>query len=900
MKRVPAFLAILLLAPTLRADSWRAEWIGPAAPPKIDLEGAAWVWTAEAGVDATMNAPAGERRFQRVFVVPGDRPVRAATALFAADDRCRIAVNGVDAGGSDDWRQAAALDVTALVHPGTNRIEIWCANGEPSGSVNAAGLIGRLRVTYGEGEAMEIATDAGWQGAAAAATSPWAPVQVLGAYAREPWGRGVAGGASAPANLWTCYRKGFTMAERPTSAVARIAVDSKYWLWVNGRLVVREGGLKRGPNPQDTYFDAVDLAPHLQQGDNTIAVLAWYWGKDGFSHKSSGQAGLLFELEAGANRVLSDSTWRMLRHPAFGEASRKPNFRLAESSVYFDARRDQPGWTEPAFDDRAWAFARAFGCPPVGPWHRLWPREIPQWKDGGLRAYENAGAWPDVSDGRPISAALPYNAQVTPWLKVVAPAGQFIRVGTDNPANEVVAEYVTREGEQEFETPAWMNGHRVVYEIPAGIRILGLQYRETGFDTEFVGRFNCDDAFLESLWTKCARTLYVNMRDNFFDCPDRERAQWWGDLVIQLGQVFYTFDARAHALVRKGMYNLCQWQRPSKTLFSPIPAGNWDKELPQQMLASVGVYGFWTYYLNTGDRRTLADVYPHVRDYLSIWQTDADGLVVHRSGENGWDWADWGENVDIRVLDQAWFCLALEGAARMADELEQPGEAAAYRRRREAVIAAANRIFWTGSAYRDPAYRGATDDRAQGLAVVSGLAGPDRYAAIKAVLAQEFHASPYLEKYILESLFLMGDPAAAQARLRKRYQEMVDSETSTLWELFGRGGTLNHAWTGGPLTLMFQYMAGIAPTSPGFATYEVRPQMGALTHIRAVVPTVRGRLAVELRREPDRFTAKLDSPAGTKARVHLPARTPARVNGRPVADHEGIVEVGPGTWEIVQ
>ena len=42
----------------------------------------------------------------------------------------------------------------------------------------------------------------------------------------------------------------------------------------------------------------------------------------------------------------------------------------------------------------------------------------------------------------------------------------------------------------------------------------------------------------------------------------------------------------------------------------PIPSGNWEKELPGQMLASVGYFGFWNYYLNTGDMETLKKVYP--------------------------------------------------------------------------------------------------------------------------------------------------------------------------------------------------------------------------------------------------------------------------------------------------
>ncbi|HWI57610.1 MAG TPA: hypothetical protein VNZ22_10305, partial [Bacillota bacterium] len=118
-------------------------------------------------------------------------------------------------------------------------------------------------------------------------------------------------------NQWVCFRKSFDLQRIPAKAVARVAADSKYWLWVNGRLVVREGGLKRGPTPSDTYFDEVDLAPHLRRGANHVAVLVWFFGKEGFSHHSSGQSGLLFQLEADGLRVVSDASWQTRVHPAF-------------------------------------------------------------------------------------------------------------------------------------------------------------------------------------------------------------------------------------------------------------------------------------------------------------------------------------------------------------------------------------------------------------------------------------------------------------------------------------------------------------------------------------------------------------------------------------------------------
>ena len=103
-------------------------------------------------------------------------------------------------------------------------------------------------------------------------------------------------------NTWLAFRKTVHIDKVPQTLTARIAADSKYWLWINGRLVVFEGGLKRGPSPYDTYYDPVEIAPYLQNGENTIAVLVWHFGKSGFSHVNSGLAALLFEAVALVSR----------------------------------------------------------------------------------------------------------------------------------------------------------------------------------------------------------------------------------------------------------------------------------------------------------------------------------------------------------------------------------------------------------------------------------------------------------------------------------------------------------------------------------------------------------------------------------------------------------------------
>lgn len=743
------------------------------------------------------------------------------------------------------------------------------------------------------------------------------------------WSAQWIGPARSGTNLWTCYRKAFSIRKAPSCVPARIAVDSKYWLWVNGRRVVSEGGLKRGPTPEGTYFDEVDLAPYLVRGSNEVALLSWYFGKHGFSHKSSGRAGMVFEARWNDGALLSDASWKMIAHPAFGTASGpNPNYRLPESSLRFDARKEMPGWTEPGFDDSRWETPTLGGIPPAGPWGTLEKRPIPFWKDGGLRDYAGVCNLPVVSDGKAIVAKLPYNAHVTPYFEIDAPAGLTVDLRTDNfmggSAPNVHEEYVTRAGVQAYEAWGWMNGHDVRYTFPAGVRVVALKYRETGFAAGFAGAFQCDDSGLNTLWEKARRTLYVTMRDNYMDCPDRERAQWWGDVVNELGEVFYALDPAGASLTRKAILELARWQRPDKTIYSPVPSGNWFAELPPQMLASVGKYGFWTYYFYTADAETVRTVYPCVRDYLRLWTFGPDGLLAHRKG--GWDWSDWGANIDVPVLDNAWYRLALEGAVNMAKLVGEDADADDWGQRMKTIDKSFNAAFWSGKEYRSPKYAGDTDDRANALAVVAGLAAPEQYPALRQVLAEHFNASPYMEKYVLESLFLMGAPEQAQERMKTRWKKQIDSPLTTLWEGWGLGaegfggGTYNHAWSGGALTVLSQYVAGVAPLKPGYEVYQVRPQMGGLRKVASSVATVKGPIKLSLERDGTVFRMGLESPRGTCARIALPKQAghpiaALRVNGRQKKDFckgkicrgvtflcqdDGYVwlEVKPGSWRF--
>jgi len=740
----------------------------------------------------------------------------------------------------------------------------------------------------------------------------------------------------AAPNQWTAYRRQFDLERVPARAIARIAVDSKYWLWVNGKIVVREGGLKRGPTPTDTYFDEVPLQDHLRVGRNTLAVLVWHFGKEGFSHKNSQANALVVQLDddSGRSLLVSDRRWRARLHPAFADTGEPhPNYRLPESNIRYLAERELDGWTQPDFDDRAWPVAVELGRVPCAPFNRLVRRPIPLWRDSELRSYESThlGEVPaDLSGGEGavvwgdeitlplaagdqdmmIVAALPYNAQVTPYLEVDAPPGLTIGIQTDNYQGggwpNVRAEYVTRAGRQTFECYGWMNGHAVHYTVPAGVSVLRLGYRESGFDTDFTGSFSCDDPLLNQLWTKAARTLYVTMRDTYMDCPDRERAQWWGDVVNELGEAFYALDRRADSLTRKGMLELIAWQRADGVLYSPIPEGNWKRDLPLQMLAAIGRQGFWTYAYYSGDYETLGAVYDGAMRYMELWDMEANGLVKPRRGH--WQWGDWGKNVDMTLLANVWYHLALQGQRKSAEILGRTEDLPWIDRRRESIREAFTRTFWNGREYRTFDYKGETDDRGNALAVVAGLVPREHFPALLDVFQKQEHASPYMEKYVLEALCLMGEPARAQDRMKRRYRAMVEHPVyTTLWEGWGigregyGGGSINHAWSGGPLTIMSQYFAGIAPLEPAFMRFGVFPQLGKLNTVEAAIDTRYGKIAVDIKRETARFRLVLSAPQGTTAVVGIPMEQgidEVRLNGRIVWTQEQHKVAMDGVWEL--
>ncbi|MDQ8200630.1 alpha-L-rhamnosidase C-terminal domain-containing protein [Pelagicoccus enzymogenes] len=743
-----------------------------------------------------------------------------------------------------------------------------------------------------------------------------------------------------PSNTWVAFRKTFDLDAVPEQVIAHIATDTKYWLWVNGELALFEGGLARGPAPGDGYFDEVNLRNHLQPGENTVAILVWYWGKTAKTHESSGQGGLLFSADLGKTKLRSDESWKLTVHPSYDPASEglhRSNNRPNAMDVKYDARLALGDWTDsawylPGYNDSAWQAATPKGPAYSDPYGDLFKRPIPQWTDYGhvdylsLKIGDEFITLPytnNTEETVTLSGRLPHNQQITPFMTVDSPAGKTIEIGMENPFNLIDAQYTTRDGIQSFETYSWMNGHFVEYQIPPGVEVQELKYRWTAYD-EITGTFESNDPFFTRLWWMAANTLQICARDSFMDCPDRERGLWIGDVADQTGPVFYTLNEPSRLLLKKGIENTFAYQ--SGDIIQGLAPGFGDyrgksSELCAQSLQYIE-QGIWRYYFHTGDRETLAYAYPFIDRYLKLWKMEENGLPEERRGYARW--VDWGLNPDHQPTHIAWYYMALNSAVKIARELGIEDNIPFYQERIKSIQENYTKVYWRDGYYGS---EGKTkEERVSALTVLTGLASPDQYdALLENVLLSEYNASPHMEWIVLEAIMLTGNYEAGLERMRTRHEDQVrDPDLTTLYERYANDtrprGTYNHAWNA-PNYVLSHYIAGIVPEEVAWKTYSVRPNLAHLTHLKQIVPSVQGDITVDIEAVKKTYTLDLISPEGTTALIGIPKAnvTPTTItaNGQVIwkdgkakksktkISHQGEdqkyhhFQVPPGTYKII-
>ena len=626
----------------------------------------------------------------------------------------------------------------------------------------------------------------------------------------------------------------FDLTARPASAEVAIGCETKYWLFVNGELAVFDGGLFRESTPGCGYFDRVELASYLREGRNELTVQVWYYGNGGRNNRTCGKAGLILACDA-LGLYSGENTLCALDTAYYTPERERPSYLYGGDNTAYDARVKPYSLCPSREGAHKAVVVGAYGD---APWGTLAERPVPP-----LRFTDRIPC-ASVREGQTYTVDLPYAMHASPYVKLIARGGEVLDMRTDRYAvnggpgdlNHYYghrAEYVCREGEQEFEMLDWLFGERMIFTIPDSVEVMEMGYRESGYDSEITTEFSCDDPDVDRLFAKCARTLKVCMRENYMDCPDRERGQWIGDVSVQAPQVAYLLDGNGLLLLRKAICDFINL-RQGDVLMGNVP-GDHAGELPSQSLNAISEWGMIaSYYRATGEREILELAFEPAVRYLMLWETDGEGVVTPRRGN--WEWYDHLYNCDTPVLHICWYHSALRFVSFMAETLGDGRFNGFLQERMEAIERCFESRYWNPWG-RYFSGNGQPDDRANAMAVLAGLCSADKYPAVRYLLMSVFNSTPYMENYVLIALCEMGYKADAFRRMMSRYQPLIHNSNTTLWEDFFHLGTRNHAWSGGPATVLLRYFAGIREDLTVEPLWDIAP----LRHLRCTFTSSTGK-----------------------------------------------------------
>ena len=459
-----------------------------------------------------------------------------------------------------------------------------------------------------------------------------------------------------------------------------------------------------------------------------------------------------------------------------------------------------------------------------------------------------------------LVCSMPYNCHFQPWIEVEAEAGKMISFNSSNPLVLFLTPtetWTTAAGIQSYEAKNWVSGEGAIYTIPAGVTVRAVKYRETGYNTTFAGSFECNDNDYNILWEKAVRTAYICMRDHFYDCPDRERVGFWGDGTPEMNQCFYAFDTKSHRLCKELVLRKLE-----------------PKFYPGQHLEFLGDYGLWFYYLQTGDLESMRAIYEPTKTFL---------FETYQFG-NPRTWFDWGkENKDIAVIETCFFYNCLGTLKKIALATGHEADVAVIDQKRESIRSTFDQKYWKGSYYMSAQVK-EPDDRANAMAVNAGLADRAKWSAIyENVLTKKTYSSCFFDRWVFEALCTMGKQEYALLRMHERYQTMIPCSFTTLWEHYDRwwasridafddASSLNHGWNP-PALILSQTIAGVSPVEPGWSAFQVLPKEAFLSSIKMVVPSIKGDIAISMKKNATEYALSLNSPADTTAIVGIPKKS---------------------------
>ncbi|WP_345319216.1 glycoside hydrolase family 78 protein [Novipirellula rosea] len=766
------------------------------------------------------------------------------------------------------------------------------------------------------------------------------------------------------------YRNAFSSEKEVARATVYSAALGIYELEING---ARVGDAYFAPGWTDyrqrAYYNTYDVTDLVKRGENVIGARVadgWYSGYVGFGlltgmgTERQGRwnygktPSLMTQMEVeyvdGTRATIStDATWTVTADGPIQEA----DLLMGEA---YDARKEQPGWSSPGFDDANWDnailardmenvvadFYEAHNPENVGGGPRIQgtPRDLgfkrprlESFPGVPVRITEELPA-KKITEREPGTYVfdLGQNFAGVIRLKIKGPAGHRVqiryaemlhpdgRMMTENLRKARATDYYVCKGDPDgeiYQPRFTFHGFQFVEvaNFPGEADLDTVTGLVMHSDTPMTSTFECSDPVVNQLFKNVVWTQRANFLDLPTDCPQRdERMGWTGDAQAYVGTAAYNADIGA--FYTKWLRELMESQRESGAFpgYAPFPFQHgWDFG---SAWADAGVICPWTIWQAYGDTRVIEDCWEPMTRFMQ-WReqtSDNDLGIVHG---NAWgDWLAQGASTPLDYVDTVYFAISARMMSEMAEAIGHDKEAKAYRDQLQRTKKAFQAKY-----LRDDGSINVNTQTAQALALFADLVPAKQREATGRHLAKMIaengnHMSTGFlgTRPLLPVLSSAGQHDLATFLLQSRefpsWGYEIENGATTIWErwdsytkedAFGRHNaamnSFSHYAFGAVCEWMFDTLAGIKSDGPGYSKIIIHPH----------VPTPNSNAMVDV---IDWVRASHDSIRGTirsdwkiaDGQFHLHVSIPANATATvvlPTEDPQSILESGKSAMDNV-
>lgn len=743
---------------------------------------------------------------------------------------------------------------------------------------------------------------------------------------------------------YTYVRKQVALDGSPVvRARAYVSADQQYELYVNGALA----GKGEAPSyPDSQYYETDDVTALLRPGAaNAVGILyGWQGPGKGRPEGSPGVIAQISVLHRDGIRelVTTDGTWRVMAGAWLAGTQRNTQGDPVDYTENINGPAEPIGWDQPGYDDAGWRPATVIGRPPVAPWtHLVSLRTRIAYQPIRAVSITTLPGGAVVADFGEVVAAIPtvmFHHGVA-GRRVTMHAGYLLDGGAPSTVSttrgtqgtDMSYSYVERGGTETFRPFDYMGFRYFQIDNPgeglAPADVVALA-RHTAMPDGQTATFSSSNATVDAVYALAAHSALYTSQEQFIDTPTREKGPFLRDGFNESQVDMDAFGDRN--LTRKDLLELAQSQArywPDGRVNAIYPSGEYPyvRDIPD--FTEIYPEWVWQYWLHTGDRSLLAEVYPVVvgiAGYVERAVTPSTGLITNLPGGGGPGSAYNGGLVDYPASMRYGYDvgtaarttvneLGVDVFARTADiagALGHPaGEIALQRQRQTALTAAINaRLRRPDGVYIDGLEPDGRQSRhasqhANAYAVAYGIVPPHREDAVATYVATLGMAmGPQTAQALLEAFRLTGRPQDLVTRVTDPttdgWAKILAEGATFTWEDWApsdaQGDSMSHGWGSTVLVEIQQGLLGVTPTGAAFSTFDVSPPLGGLAQASGSVPTPRGMVDVAWARGAGTYSLDLTVPANAVAFVHVAATGLGGVSdgGRPVAGDPGVTPMG--------